>query len=81
MKNTTQMLRSKSEAFKKTVQTALDQLKSVNNEIVAQMQINENSATQKNNEINQLRKDNEELVALKTDNEDFISKVEEIIVK
>lgn len=78
MGNTAQMLQAKSEALKKSVQTILNELKNTNNEIVAQMQMNEASAVQKNAEIEQLHVDNEGLAVLKADNETFISKVEEI---
>lgn len=78
MENTAQMLRAKSEALRTSVRTILNELKITNNEITAQMQINEASAVQKNAEIEQLHVDNEGLAVLKADNETFISKVEEI---
>ena len=79
MTNTSQMLRSKSEALKKSVQTILGEIKRTNDEITAQLQINENNAVQLGRDIETLRKDNEELIALRAENETFISKVEDII--
>lgn len=79
MTNTSQMLRSKSEALKKSVQTILGEIKRTNDEITAQLQINENNAEQLGRDIETLRKDNEELLVLRAENETFISKVEDII--
>lgn len=79
MTNTSQMLRSKSEALKKSVQTILGEIKKTNDEITAQLQINESSVVQLGHDIEQLQKDNEELLVLRAENETFISKVEDII--
>ena len=81
MANTVKNLRNKREAFVNTIKDCIGELKSINDEIAAQMQINENSALQHSKDIEQLDKDNEELAVIRAENETFISKVEEILAE
>lgn len=79
MANTAETLRMKSEAYVKAIRISLGELKKVNAEIAAQMELNNATVEQAQANIEQLYKDNDELAVLKGDNETFISKVEEVL--